>query len=107
MLCAVDSAVLTTARRRRFCLHLLGPTARCDYQSLRPRAAGGNKKGAKRDANEKPAAKEPSKKAKKEAENAAPADDVEMKEAEDAIVGSGRQAAQVCFAEYPGFFMFS
>lgn len=64
---------------------------------LRIHDAGGNKKGAKRDANEKPAAKEPSKKAKKEAENAAPAADVEMKEVEDTRpVGSGRQAAQVC-----------
>ncbi|EFN59321.1 hypothetical protein CHLNCDRAFT_137706 [Chlorella variabilis] len=54
--------------------------------------AGGTK-GAKRDAGEKPAAKEPSKKAKKEPEAAARGGDVEMTD-EDVIVGSGRQAAQ-------------
>lgn len=54
----------------------------------------GKKAGAKRDAGDKPASKEP-KKAKKEPVEAA---DVEMKDqaGEEAVVGSGRQAAQVC-----------
>lgn len=60
----------------------------------RPPPPAGGTKGAKRDAGEKPAAKEPSKKAKKEPEAAARGGDVEMTD-EDVIVGSGRQAAQV------------
>lgn len=63
---------------------------------LRP--AGGKKGSAKREAGDKPAAKGP-KKAKKTPPpvEAAPAGDVEMAEAagEPAVVGSGRQAAQV------------
>ena len=71
----------------------LGVARRQPAQSLSrlpplPRAAG-KKAGAKRDAGDKPAAKEP-KKAKKEPVEAA---DVEMKE--EVVVGSGRQAAQV------------
>ena len=60
-----------------------------------PHSVAGGKKGAKRDAGDKPAAKEAAKKAKKEPENASPAGDVEMKD-EEVVVGSGRQAAQVC-----------
>jgi hypothetical protein len=54
-------------------------------------AMAGKKAGAKRDAGDKPAAKEP-KKAKKEAVEAG---DVEMKDQAGEVVGSGRQAAQV------------
>lgn len=59
----------------------------------RTRHPAGKKAGAKRDAGEKPAAKEP-KKAKKEPVEAG---DVEMKDqaGDEAVVGSGRQAAQV------------
>lgn len=60
-----------------------------------PHSVAGGKKGAKRDAGDKPAAKEAAKKAKKEPENASPAGDVEMKD-DEVVVGSGRQAAQVC-----------
>ncbi|PSC75867.1 DNA (cytosine-5)-methyltransferase 1-like [Micractinium conductrix] len=67
--------------------------AGCPLDSI---MAGGKKGAAKRDAGDKPAAKEP-KKAKKEAQQPAkeaPAGDVDMAEAAPEVVGSGRQAAQ-------------